>query len=449
VFDASRAILADPRAARAWTARAAALNRAGDHAAALKDATEALRLDPTDARALIERGYALHELGRDEEALADLRRAIALDPGQAMAHLYLAMVLEKLGRSAEAVESYRTAMRLDPSLKVLCEPAIARLTAAASAAPPAPEPRRWPTRLLAFAAGALVLWGIKRVFRPGWRTGAPSRGAAPEPAETLAPGRVIGGHLRVERELGRGGMGVVYLGTDLALDRPVAIKDLHRELHADAEVRARFLREARLAAKLRHPNLAQIHAVVDGGALRLVFEYVSGRPLDAVLRERGRLEPAEARRVLEGVGAALAYAHENKVVHRDLKPANVMIADDGAVKVMDFGIAHESRTVSAHTRTAAWGTPPYMAPEQEDGLVSRASDLYALGVTAYELLVGVPPFSGPGLSDKKRRRDFAPPSRYGLPAALDVFFARALDPDPARRPESVARFLADFAAATR
>jgi serine/threonine protein kinase len=144
--------------------------------------------------------------------------------------------------------------------------------------------------------------------------------------------------------------------------------------------------------------------------------------------------------------AALECAHGQRIIHRDLKPSNVMVLSDGSSKVMDFGIAHQSRTGSELTQTAAWGTPPYMAPEQELGRVSAASDLYALAVMAYEMVVGQRPFAGPYFLEKKLKKEYAAPSSVdpALPAGLDGFFARALDPEPEKRWPAARQFADAF-----
>jgi serine/threonine-protein kinase len=143
---------------------------------------------------------------------------------------------------------------------------------------------------------------------------------------------------------------------------------------------------------------------------------------------------------MEQVGSALDYAHANKVIHRDLKPANIMVTPQGAAKVMDFGLAHQAAlTVASVTRA---GTPPYMAPEQESGVVSRESDLYSLGVVFYETVTGRLPFPGPNYLAQKREMSFAPPSKAapGLPERLDGVLARALQADPKLRFHSAAEF---------
>ncbi len=455
LLDFSRAIDAEPRDNAAWADRAFVLNRLGDHAAALQDAEQSLRLRPDSPHALRERGYAHYKLGNYQAALADLVRAVAMDPKNAMGYFYRAQVLERLGRAAEAVADYTAAAVLDPGLKVLVGEALARLGAAGRSGPAGPARNPWKLvlwTLMVLTAAALVVEGIKRVARPGWVTSPapasqPAGAAAPR---TLGPQSLVAGNYRVLRELGRGGMGVVYEAEDATLKRAVALKQLGRQAAGDPELKERFLKEAQTAAKLKHPNLAQIYtAVAQDDELYLVFEYVDGQPLDKLLSLNGRIPLAQAKRVVADVCRALECAHGQRIIHRDLKPANVMLEKGGSCKVMDFGIAHEARTVSEATQTAAWGTPPYMAPEQEMGRVSRESDLYALAVMAYEMLAGTRPFTGGAyLLEKKLKKDFAPVTRTdpALPPAADAFFAKALEPEAEKRFRTAEEFARAFAA---
>ncbi|MBI3298367.1 MAG: serine/threonine protein kinase [Elusimicrobia bacterium] len=273
----------------------------------------------------------------------------------------------------------------------------------------------------------------------------------PPPAEA-EPGAVLGGNYRIERVLGRGGMGVVYEATDLTLQRKVAIKRMTDELLQAGHDLELFVNEARLVAQLKHPHIVEIHSILrEGGLLHLVFEYVEGKPLSAFLERGSRVTLKSAKGVVRQVGSALDYAHSRKVVHRDLKPANIMVGQGGAIKVMDFGIAHQARlTVAKITRTGAWGTPPYMAPEQELGQVSRESDLFALGVCLYEMVTAQLPFSGPNFLAQKRERIYRPPTKVasGLPPELDAVIHRALSPDPKDRFHSGAEFIAAVEALT-
>ncbi|MBI4348808.1 MAG: serine/threonine protein kinase [Elusimicrobia bacterium] len=321
--------------------------------------------------------------------------------------------------------------------------------------------RRW-TRaslaaLLVIAAGLAL--ARRRVG--GWlNSGAPSTspsvpfgpasGPVGEREEGLAPGAVLGQNFEIERELGRGGMGVVYEALDLSLRRRVAVKRMRAEISRRDRDLERFLEEARLVAALKHPHIVEIHAVLrEAREVYLVFELVRGRPLDRLLAERGRLPAADTVAIARRVAAALDYAHAQRVIHRDLKPGNVMVGDGDELKVMDFGLAHQaSQTVARLTKAESWGTPPYMAPEQEVGEVSRASDVFSFGVCAYEMLAGRLPFDEADLLAQKRAGRWARPSSIGLPAALDPVFNRALDPQPDARFRTAGEFAAALAGAS-
>lgn len=452
LFHATRYIKLAPDDPRGWLMRARISNRLKNWAAAEADARKALELAPDDPAALLELGYALLQQGRAAEALAHIQRALNLDGKNGLGHLYLAQTFEALGRKAEAIEAYRAAARLDGALRPLVEAALARLGVNDGVPiPAAPPPWRAPLRLFTFVvAAAFLLKGLQVVLGARRRATTGPALLPPDPEEAVSngtpvPGTVLGGQFRIERELARGGMGVVFEATDTVLNRPVAIKRLNRTAGESPDVRRKFLQEAQLAARLKHPNLAQIFSVFGDGELYLVFELVEGVGLDGVLAQRGSLGLDEVRGLMRQACSALSHAHLNRVIHRDLKPANMMVARDGTLKLMDFGIAHEAHTVSNATMTQAWGTPPYMAPEQEDGYVLPASDLYALAVTAYELLAGQRPFDGPGLATQKRAKRFSPLGGLrGLPRSLDTFFSRALDPDPAQRFATAAEFTAAF-----
>jgi hypothetical protein len=211
----------------------------------------------------------------------------------------------------------------------------------------------------------------------------------------------LGGRYRIKKLLGAGGMGVVFLADDLSLDRMVAIKVLPGELSTEKKVVARFRREAKTAASLDHPGIIPVLSVESADDLHyFVMKYVSGRTLDAVLRERRALPIPFAMQVLRDAAAALAHAHQNGVVHRDVKPANIMIEDDDRVILTDFGISKVTATSSEATTAARLtdlgmvvGTPHYMAPEQALGqTVDGRTDQYALAVVGFEMLGGRVPF---------------------------------------------------------
>jgi len=303
--------------------------------------------------------------------------------------------------------------------------------------------------LAALAALAAFLWLRRRAARAPATLflTEPSAAPAEPPALSLleAPGAVLGDNFRVEREIGRGGMGVVYEATDLSLGRRVAIKRMHESLTGSDKDLQRFLAEACSVAALRHPNIVQIYDNFRvGDRVYLVFELVDGRPLSALLGGRMRLPLQQIKEIVRQTGEALDHAHSHRVIHKDLKPANIMLASEGLVKIMDFGIAHQaSLTVARSASSARAGTPPYMAPEQELGSVSRESDLFSLGVVLYEMLTGRLPFTGPNFLAQKQRRLAVPPSRLapGLPLA-DQIIAKALAPEPRDRYHSGAELAA-------
>ncbi|MDE2292671.1 MAG: serine/threonine protein kinase, partial [Elusimicrobia bacterium] len=265
------------------------------------------------------------------------------------------------------------------------------------------------------------------------------------PAVTQLPGGqpldgLAASGIRIDSKIGQGGMGIVYAGTDTTLDRPVAVKKMREEIRSDARERERFLREAKTVASLKHPNIVEIYSIVeDGSDIYLVFEFITGKTVHDLTYGHGKLPFAYSVAVVKAVASALDYAHRRGVIHRDLKPANIMIEDDGMVKVMDFGVARQAKDSMARmsmTNTVV-GTPPYMAPEQEQGIVRRESDVYALAVCLYEMLTGQLPFQGvgAGMLMAKLNGTFVPVSRVapGLPAGLDAVMARALEPDPDKR----------------
>ncbi|MBI5209164.1 MAG: serine/threonine protein kinase [Elusimicrobia bacterium] len=246
---------------------------------------------------------------------------------------------------------------------------------------------------------------------------------------------------------GIGGMGVVFKGWDRELERDVAIKRMHGAIAKDAKARDQFLREARTVAKLNHPYIVAIHDIVrSADDLYLVFEHVDGETISDILVSSKKLEPKECVRILRFVCEALAHAHENGVIHRDLKPANIMMSRRGYVKVMDFGIArHLSAGHKLGEGTIA-GTLPYMAPEQHDGKSSAQSDVYSLGVVAYEFLMGERPFSGVHCHRDKEAERF-PPLSKNLPEGLSRLVIACLKKDPAARPQGMSRVMAGLVAA--
>ena len=205
---------------------------------------------------------------------------------------------------------------------------------------------------------------------------------------------VLSGRYRLESKLGSGGMSTVYLAKDEVLDRPVAVKLLHREISEEADQLERFRREARTAARLSHPNLVSvIDAGEDGGRPYIVFEYVEGDTLKRRIQHRGGLPVDEAIAYAIEIGRGLIAAHGRKLVHRDVKPQNVLIDPDGRAKVTDFGIARSLEAKGLTATGRVLGTTDYVSPEQAMGEdVDERSDVYSLGVVLYEMLSGEVPF---------------------------------------------------------
>src|ERR1043165_1317335 len=252
----------------------------------------------------------------------------------------------------------------------------------------------------------------------------------------------LAGEYSLQRELGRGGMGIVYLARDVQLDRDVAIKVLPSHLASAAESRERFLREARTAAGLSHPHIVPIHRVGEaGGFVFFVMSYVEGETLGERLRTRGPLQPAEATRVMREVAWALAYAHGRGIVHRDVKPDNILLeAGTGRALVTDFGIASGGGTPRPDTEPGRlMGTAHFMSPEQAAGEpIDGRSDIYGLGVVGYLAVSGRLPFESPSLPTLLLRQalEEAPSvmrAAPGLPPALGAAIDRCLAREPAER----------------
>ncbi|MBC8088754.1 MAG: serine/threonine protein kinase [Phycisphaerae bacterium] len=245
----------------------------------------------------------------------------------------------------------------------------------------------------------------------------------------------LAGEYSLQRELGRGGMGIVYLARDVQLDRDVAIKVLPSPLALTHESRERFIREARTAAGLSHPHIVPIHRVGEaGGFVFFVMSYVEGETLGERLRARGPLPPAEATRVLREVAWALAYAHGRGIVHRDIKPDNILLeAATGRALVTDFGIAHGgAHSIAATDPRIIMGTAHFMSPEQAaNEAIDGRSDIYALGVVGYLAVSGTLPFDAPSLPALIVRQATEAPASIlraapGLPASLASTIDRCL-----------------------
>ncbi|HET7572331.1 MAG TPA: serine/threonine-protein kinase [Gaiellaceae bacterium] len=261
------------------------------------------------------------------------------------------------------------------------------------------------------------------------------------------------GRYELRRPLGHGAMAVVDLVEDVELGRPVALKRLAENLARDEERRSRFLREAKLAARLSHPNVVRVYDVgEEDGRPFIAMEYVEGETLADLVQRCGPLPPEQV--VSLGIQAcrALAAAHAAGLVHRDVKPHNLLLASDGTLKLGDFGIAVGLEGTRLTEAGTVLGTAAYLAPEQaRGGTVSAAADVYGLGAVLYELLAGRPPRTVASLGELGRRdayrirdlRETAP----SVPGPLAAAVARCLAFDPAERPASAAELARELAAA--
>ena len=259
----------------------------------------------------------------------------------------------------------------------------------------------------------------------------------------------LGGRYRLLRRIGGGGMGVVWEADDAVLSRRVAVKVLPPELAADDRFVERFRREARAAAGLTHPNVAQVYDYGEDGPTRfIVMELVPGETLAERLRRGGPLEPDEAARIGAEAADALEAAHRAGIVHRDVKPENIMLTPSAEVKVMDFGIAAAAQYSSLTTAGSLLGTATYMSPEHASGsLVTGASDVYSLAVVLYEMLTGRPPFAmetpvATALAHVNAEPEPISAAVSGVPPKLAETVQLGLAKDPSRRPESAAAFAA-------
>ena len=249
----------------------------------------------------------------------------------------------------------------------------------------------------------------------------------------------LAGKYSIDRELGRGGMGIVYLAHEVHLDRLVAIKLLPPERAVDPNLRERFLREARLAAKLSHPNIIPIHSVAESGEfVYYIMAFVDGETLADRVRTRGPLTGTEGARILREVAWALSHAHSQGLVHRDVKPDNILLeAGSGRALVADFGIAAATADPGTH---GVAGTPEFMSPEQASGVAADArTDIYSLGATAFFAFSGRLPFEGRTATEILAKHVTETPptlasSGITVPRRIQALVDQCLAKDPARRP---------------
>lgn len=284
-----------------------------------------------------------------------------------------------------------------------------------------------------------------------------------EAAQDPLIGRTIAGKYRIEARIGEGGMGRVYRARHIVTDKVVALKVLLEDLAAYPSFVERFLHEARAAAYITHPHAINIiDCGRDGDVVYLLMEYIEGRTLTELMQQEGPLSPPRVARILSQICAALADAHAHSIVHRDLKPDNIILqrvaGERDYVKVLDFGIAkvldEQKRGRLPASRNLFIGTPEYASPEQCNSKSPTAlSDIYSLGVIAYEMLTGHPPFEGDPLEVMLKHASVEPPPlrryRPDLSREIEAVVLRALRKDPAERPPSALDFARQFEDAVR
>ncbi|MBI5247848.1 MAG: protein kinase [Elusimicrobia bacterium] len=483
VAAAQRALELNPSNAAAHGFLSMIYARKGDYARAIASANAGLALAPHDAALLGSKAYAENRAKRYRDALATSNAFIEADPRNPLGYAYRAHAYGGLGDKDAMMSDIGRAASMDPRFqKAAADAAALQLPSSADILfmfpgedpVDSPAAAAAPRRSFGLVLGAGLLGGlllalgllstvlaplkesVVSAFTKATRRG-PSLHELEQPAEEAASGGLaagaaaglIRGQYEISRQIGAGGMGTVYEGTDRSLNRRVAIKKMRDELRVNARERDRFIIEAKTVASLHHPNIVDIYAIAEeGDDVYLIFEYVEGRTVHDIIQANGRLRVEDAARVTRAIADALAYAHAHGGIHRDMKPSNVMLNGTGVIKVMDFGIARlakDAMTRYSMTNTVV-GTPPYMAPEQEQGVVRKESDVYSLAICAYEMLTGKLPFIGvaAGMLMNKINMSYIPPSRAtaGLPGALDEVFAKAFQADPEKRYRTPQEFAA-------
>lgn len=259
----------------------------------------------------------------------------------------------------------------------------------------------------------------------------------------------LGERFQLERELGRGGMGVVYKAVDKSLDRPVALKFLGSLVDGNDEYKLRFVREARAAAKVQHPNVVAIYDIgSDEGKAYIAMEYVEGPNLHKYLTSKGKLEVREAVSIVIQTASALEAVHESGIIHRDIKPDNILIAKGGLVKLMDFGLARGDDMRLTASRIVM-GTPCYMSPEQAKGeKTDHRTDIYALGLVLYECLTGRTVFADGDVLRRQVQEMPPPPSSmvHNIPQELDQVIMKCIAKKADERYQSVSELIAHLRA---
>lgn len=416
----------------------------------------AAKLTPNLAQAYSKRGAASYLKGEYNKAIADFNESLKLVPDNP--DISKARAFAEKARGTPLQKSPGPAAALQATT-VLNSPAVLQITLPLLATPKNKAVFTWTGILLILIVLMLLPWRkqISAKLRPfGFNNSGPSlttgnppaAKARPQPREfTPAPspiktgivvaGQMLGGRYELRGGLGEGAMGVVYEAWDRQDNLRVAVKRMHSYLKEYPEEYDRFRREAQIVEQLKHPNIIRIHGLIEqAGDIYLVFDYVAGKTLHDVLKEKKRFQLQECKDIFNGVCDAVHYAHKNNIIHRDLKPANIMLAGPSRAMVMDFGLASELREgLTRVTHQTTSGTPAFMAPEQHTGTVKRESDIYAMGVCLYEMLTGELPFTGFDNLVQKNLKNYREATAIvsWLPTGVDDVISRALEPEPSQR----------------
>lgn len=412
--------------------------KAEDYNFVQEETKKLIAQDVKDSR--VERLLALsYEKQSDcKNAIYYATQAIARQPSDAQAYAVRASCYYKNGDTLRATEDIETALNLNPNylfakdLKNLIDNYDTQIVKKKYQAR---NQKRLPSWFVPYLICVLALIGFLLIlhFKAIY--------SLKDKKGTAYQGINIKEKYNFIRQIGEGGMGKVYEAYDNVLKRRVAVKRIRPELLKNDYIREQFLAEARMVAMLRNPYIVEIYTVIEtANSLYLVFEYVDGQTLETRLDIDNNLTLEQAKDIFSSVCKGLAYAHKQDVVHCDLKPGNIMIADSGIAKVMDFGVAKKLAGGSKKEAKNLAGTPAYMSPEQQQGIMSKQSDIYSLAVCLYETLCGQVPWSVDGFDVETKK--IVPLSKLlpDIPPAVDALIERCLKEDPAERVQSVEEF---------
>lgn len=404
-----------------------------------KEASKLLANGVQDSR--VERLLALSYERQDncKNAIYYASQAIARQPSDAQAYAIRANCYYKNGDNLRATEDVETALNLNPNYVFAQELKNSIEDGESKSAKQRIIRQKKKSQLppwffvylfcVLAALGILILWHFKTLY------------ALKDKKGTAYTGINIKEKYNFIRQIGEGGMGKVYEAYDNILKRRVAVKRIRPELLTSDVIREQFLSEARMVAMLRHPCIVEIYTVIEtANSLYLVFEYVDGQTLETRLDIDNNLSLEDAKKVFSSVCKGLAYAHSQDVVHGDLKPGNIMIADNGITKVMDFGVAKKLAGSDKKEIKNLAGTPAYMSPEQQKGIMSKQSDIYSLAVCLYETLCGQVPWTIEGFDVETKK--IIPLSKLlpNIPPAVDELIEQCLDADPEKRVQTMEEF---------